>query len=143
MPNVGRPARRRLSFWDYLILEGGVRSTPRPSKYPPEFRQRSVRVSERPIAAVAHALGIRGETLRISVRRDKADDSTRSDRLASAGRAELTALRRKVRGLRRFSEIPEGNERVSRSANSTSTGPISPGTRSAGRLRAPKPRFAI
>jgi len=80
----------------------------RPSKYPPEFRERAVRIarqSERPIAAVARDLGIHHETLRIWVRQDEADDGTRSDRLASAEREELAALRREVRDLRRSNEI--------------------------------------
>jgi len=81
---------------------------PRPSKYPPEFRQRSVRIareSDRPIAAVARDLGIHSETLRVWVRQDEANDGTRADRLASAEREELTALRREVRDLRRSNEI--------------------------------------
>jgi transposase len=80
----------------------------RPSKYSPEFRQRSVRIareSERPIAAVARDLGIHHETLRVWVRQDEADDGTRADRLASAEREELTALRHEVRDLRRANEI--------------------------------------
>ena len=55
----------------------------RPSKYPPEFRQRSVRIareSERPVAAVARDLGIHHETLRVWVRQDEADDGSRTDR---------------------------------------------------------------
>ena len=81
---------------------------PRPAKYPPEFRQRSVRIareSDRPIAAVARDLGIHSETLRVWVRQDEANDGTRADRLASAEREELTALRREVRDLRRSNEI--------------------------------------
>jgi transposase len=80
----------------------------RPSKYSPEFRERSVRIareSERPIAAVARDLGIHHETLRVWVRQDEADDGTRADRLASAEREELTTLRREVRDLRRANEI--------------------------------------
>jgi len=80
----------------------------RPSKYSPEFRQRSVRIareSERPIAAVARDLGIHHETLRVWVRQDEANDGTRADRLASAEREELTTLRREVRDLRRANEI--------------------------------------
>jgi len=80
----------------------------RPSKYSPEFRERAVRVareSERPIAAVARDLGIHHETLRVWVRQDEADDGTRRDRLASAEREELAALRREVRDLRRANEI--------------------------------------
>ena len=80
----------------------------RPSRYSPEFRQRSVRIareSERPIAAVARDLGIHHETLRVWVRQDEANDGTRADRLASAEREELTTLRREVRDLRRANEI--------------------------------------
>lgn len=80
----------------------------RPSKYSPEFRERSVRIareSERPIAAVARDLGIHHETLRVWVRQDEANDGTRADRLASAEREELATLRREVRDLRRANEI--------------------------------------
>jgi transposase len=80
----------------------------RPSKYPPEFRQRAVHIArqfERPIAAVARDLGIHHETLRVWVRQDEADDGTRSDRLAAVEREELAALRREVRDLRRANEI--------------------------------------
>ena len=72
----------------------------RPSKYPPEFRERAARIareSERPIAAVARDLGIHHETLRVWVRQDEADDGTRSDRLTTAEREELTLLRHEVR----------------------------------------------
>ena len=80
----------------------------RPSKYPPEFRERAVRLareSERPIAAVARDLGIHHETLRVWVRQDEADDGTRADRLTTAEREELAALRHEVRDLRRANEI--------------------------------------
>jgi transposase len=80
---------------------------PRASKYPPEFRDRCVRIareSERPIAAVARDLGVHPETLRLWVRQDEADDGTRSDQLTTAEREELTALRREVRDLRRSTE---------------------------------------
>jgi len=80
----------------------------RPSKYPPEFRERCVRIareSERSITAVARDLGVHPETLRLWVRQDEADDGTRSDRLTTAGREELTALRHEVRDLRRSTEI--------------------------------------
>jgi transposase len=80
----------------------------RPSKYPPEFRERAIRMareSQRSIAAVAADLGINHETLRVWVRQDEANDGTRSDRLASAEREELTSLRREVRDLRRANEI--------------------------------------
>ncbi len=80
----------------------------RPSKYPPELRERAVhltRDSGRPIAQVARDLGLNPETLRIWVRQDEANDGTRADRLATAEREELTTLRREVRDLRRANEI--------------------------------------
>ena len=80
----------------------------RPSKYPPEFRERAVRLarqSESSISQVARDLGLHPETLRVWVRQDEADDGTRNDRLASAEREELSALRREVRDLRRSNEI--------------------------------------
>jgi len=49
---------------------------PRPSKYPPEFRERCIRIareSERSITAVARDLGVHPETLRLWVRQDEAD----------------------------------------------------------------------
>jgi transposase len=80
----------------------------RRSKYSPEFRERSVRVareSERSISEVARDLGIHPETLRVWVRQDEADDGTRTDRLTTAEREELTVLRRENRDLRRSNEI--------------------------------------
>ena len=81
---------------------------PRASRYPPEFKERAVRIareSGRPIAAVARDLGMHHETLRVWVRQDEADDGTRSDRLSTAEREELTALRRENRDLKRSNEI--------------------------------------
>ncbi len=80
----------------------------RASKYPPEFRECAVRIareSDRPIAAVARDLGMHHETLRVWVRQDEADDGSRSDRLTTAEREELAALRRENRDLRRSNEI--------------------------------------
>jgi transposase len=80
----------------------------RRSKYPVEVRERAVRLareSDRPIAAVAHDLGINSETLRVWVRRAEADDGTRQDLLSSSERAELAELRRENRDLRRSNEI--------------------------------------
>jgi len=80
----------------------------RASKYPPEFRERTVRIareSGRPIAAVARDLGMHHGTPRVWVRQDEADDGTRSDRLTTAEREELAALRREDRDLRRSNEI--------------------------------------
>ena len=79
-----------------------------PSKYPPELRQRVVRLtrdSGRPIAHVAKDLGLNPETLRLCVRQDEADDGSRADRLATVEREEIVALRREVRDLRRANEI--------------------------------------
>jgi transposase len=80
----------------------------RPSKYSPEFRERAIRIareSERSISAVARDLGVHPETLRVWVRQDEADDGSRSDRLSTAEREELAALRREIRDLRRSNEI--------------------------------------
>jgi transposase len=80
----------------------------RPSKYSPEFRERAVRLareSDRPISAVARDLDVHPETLRVWVRQDEANDGTRSDRLTTAEREELSALRRENRELRRSNEI--------------------------------------
>jgi transposase len=80
----------------------------RASKYPPEFRDRAVRIareSERPISAVARDLGMHPETLRVWVRQDETDDGTRTDRLTTAEREELSALRRENRDLKRSNEI--------------------------------------
>jgi transposase len=80
----------------------------RRSKYSPEFRERSVRVarqSERSISEVARDLGIHPETLRVWVRQDEAEDGTRTDRLTTAEREELSVLRRENRDLRRSNEI--------------------------------------
>lgn len=78
------------------------------SKYSPEFRERSVhmaRESERSIAEVARDLGIHYETLRVWVRQAEADGGARTDRLSTAERDELAALRRENRDLRRSNEI--------------------------------------
>ena len=80
----------------------------RASKYSPEFRERAVRLareSERPISAVARDLGVHPDSLRTWMQQDEADNGTRNDRLTSAEREELSALRREVRDLRRSNEI--------------------------------------
>ena len=65
----------------------------RPSKWPPEFRERAValyRESEgRTIAEVALELGVGAETFRKWVRQDEADRGERSDRPTSGEQAEL------------------------------------------------------
>jgi transposase len=80
----------------------------RPSKYPPELIERGVRLaleSERPIAHVAHDLGIHRETLRKHVRRAEADSGKRGDLLSSEEREEIKKLRRENFELRRANEI--------------------------------------
>jgi transposase-like protein len=61
----------------------------RSKKYPEELMQRAVRIaleSERPVAHVAHDLGIHPETLRKRVRRAEADSGRRNDLLSSEER---------------------------------------------------------
>jgi len=81
---------------------------PRPRKYPEELLNRGVRLvfeSGRPIAHVAHDLGIHRETLRRSVRQAEADSGERAELLTSEEREELKRLRGEVRELRRANEI--------------------------------------
>ena len=68
------------------------------------------RESERSISAVARDLGMHPETLRVWVRQDEADDGSRTDRLTTAEREELAALRRETRPAA-FQRDPEGGER--------------------------------
>jgi transposase len=80
----------------------------RPKKYPDELMERAVRLvfeSGRPIAQVAHDLGIAAETLRRRVRRVEADEGKRTDLLASSEREEIKRLRRENYELRRANEI--------------------------------------
>ena len=79
-----------------------------PRKYPPELRERAVRLvfeSNRPISHVARDLGINYESLRQWVRQAEADAGTRKEILTSAEREELAALRSENRELRRANEI--------------------------------------
>ena len=81
---------------------------PAPRKYPPELRERAVRLaaeSERPLKHVAVDLGVGYETLRHWVRQAEADAGERKDLLASGEREELKALRGEVRELRKANEI--------------------------------------
>jgi transposase len=80
----------------------------RPRKYPDELRERAVRLvfeSKRPIAHVAHDLGIHKESLRLWVRQAEADSGRRRDLLSSEEREELTRLRKEVVELRRANAI--------------------------------------
>lgn len=80
----------------------------RPSKYPPELRERAVRTvfeSGRPVTQVARDLSIHPETLRSWVRQAEADGSKRKDLLTSDERQQLKELKRENRELRRANEI--------------------------------------
>src|SRR5436305_8355104 len=80
----------------------------RPKKYPDELVQRGVRLaleSGRPIAHIAHDLGIHPETLRKRVRQAEADEGLRPDLPTSEEREEIKRLRREVFELRRANEI--------------------------------------
>ena len=61
----------------------------RPKKYPDELIQRGVRLAlegDRPIAHIAHDLGIHPETLRKRVRQAEADSGARPELLSSQER---------------------------------------------------------
>ena len=81
---------------------------PRPRKYPDELIQRGVRLaleSGRPIAHIAHDLGMHPETLRKRVRQAEADQGLRPDLPTSEEREEIKQLRKEVFELRRANEI--------------------------------------
>jgi transposase len=80
----------------------------RPKRYPDELVQRGVRIAlegERPIAHIAHDLGMHPETLRKKVRQAEADAGQRSDLLSSQEREEIRGLRKENYELRRANEI--------------------------------------
>jgi transposase len=77
-------------------------------KYPPELRDRAVRLareSDRPLAQIAADLGVHKEALRVWVRQDEADRGERTDQLTTVEREELVRLRAENRDLRRANEI--------------------------------------
>ena len=70
-----------------------------PKAHPPEFRQRAVelaRLREKPVAKIAEDLGIAESCLRNWMKQADIDDGKRQG-LNSDERAELVALRRKLR----------------------------------------------
>jgi len=80
----------------------------RPKKYPEELIQRGIRLaleSDRPIAHIAHDLGMHPETLRKKVRQHEADSGTRPGLPTSAEREEIRRLRQENYELRRANEI--------------------------------------
>jgi transposase len=81
----------------------------RTSKYPPELRERSVRMvreSGRPIRRVAEDLGIHHEALRLWVRKAEADATPATSRvLPTEVEQELKALRKRNAELERSCQI--------------------------------------
>ena len=79
-----------------------------PRKYPAELRERAVRLyfeSDRPIAHIAHDLGIHRESLRLWVRQAEVDSGRRRDLLTTDEREELRRLRKENAELRRANAI--------------------------------------
>jgi transposase len=86
----------------------------RPTRYPPELRERAIRLvrehrEEHPsqwaaIQSVAGKLGMTPETLRIWLRRDEVDHHQRPG-VTSAERERIRELERENRELRRANEI--------------------------------------
>jgi transposase len=77
-------------------------------KYPEELIARGVRLaieSGRPVAHVAHDIGLPAETLRKRVRQAEADGGLRPDLPSSAEREEIKQLKRENFELRRANEI--------------------------------------
>jgi transposase len=80
----------------------------RPKKYPDELVQRAVRLAlegDRPIAHIAHDLGMHPETLRKKVRQHEANSGKRPDLPTSQEREEIRRLRQENYELRRANEI--------------------------------------
>ena len=80
----------------------------RPKRYPDELVRRAVRLAlegERPIAHVAHDLGMHPGTWRKKVRQHEADSGARPDLPTSAEREEIRRLRQENYELRRANEI--------------------------------------
>lgn len=82
---------------------------PIPNKYPPEFRERAVRMVAEigqpgAIRRVAEKLGVNRETVRYWVRNAPAEKGGRNP-LSAEQLAELQALRRENAELRRANEI--------------------------------------
>jgi transposase len=79
-----------------------------PRPYPKEFKQAAIdlaRRGERPIAEVAHELGIAESCLRRWLKQDQVDRRERDDGLTSAEREELRELRKRVKRLEQEKEI--------------------------------------
>ena len=80
----------------------------RPKKYPPELIERGIRLaleSDRPVAHIAHDLGMHPETLRKKLRQHEADSGKRPDLPTTQEREEIRRLRQENFELRRANEI--------------------------------------
>jgi transposase len=83
---------------------------PAPRKYPPELRERALRLyresDPKPvIKRLAEQLGVHPEALRNWIRQDEADHGERFDRATTAEAEELRRLRKENAELRRANEI--------------------------------------
>lgn len=79
-----------------------------PRPYPKEFREGAIELArrgERPMAEIAHELGIAESCLRRWLKQDQLDRRERDDGLTSAERQELTELRRRVKRLEQEKDI--------------------------------------
>jgi transposase len=79
-----------------VLAEGDASGMARPRTYPDELREHAIRFyfeSDRPIAHVAHDLGIHKEGLRQWVRQAEADQGRRLELLKTNRREELKRLR--------------------------------------------------
>jgi transposase-like protein len=88
----------------------GTETMPAPKKYPQELRERAVRMyraaDPKPvIRRMAEDLGVHPEALRNWIRQAEADAGERDDRLTTAEREELTALRKENAQLKRANEV--------------------------------------
>ena len=83
---------------------------PAPRKYPPELRERALRLWREsdprpPVAQLARQLNIHPEALRSWIRQDEADRGERSDRPSSQMLEENRRMKREIAELRRVNEV--------------------------------------
>ena len=88
---------------------GKVRDMPTPRKYPPELKERAVRLvreagGKGSIRRIARELGVHYETLRLWIRQAETDAGERAG-LTTEEREELKQLRKENFELRRANEI--------------------------------------
>ncbi|WP_030775965.1 transposase [Streptomyces sp. NRRL F-2664] len=83
---------------------------PAPGKYPPELRERALRLWREsdprpPVTHLAPQLNIHPEALRSWIRQDEADRGERSDRPTSQMLEENRRLKREIAELKRVNEV--------------------------------------